>query len=564
MRSFWSDPYLWVHLAGLAAVPLLAEVCLVGLAVGDPWLPVWLEVLLVGAVGIAPVLWMQWKRPFCIFSLTPLALRPDALSDDRRRMLHLFKGTEVQALAGSAAIALFLLLWQLFRFAPVATEAAATLPQNRALGLLIAAIAFLLCNLFVQVPLSVIRALLSSDAAIAQFAPYTPDEVAKSFTIPGFRVKQIVPDLVAAAPRVPPAIKRDSRSNPYGNRLQPPSAAPLVVDEALNESPWDESEPSGSRPLAPELTPDSGTPDLAPPEPAIPEPATPEVSTPEPSLETSTTLPEPLSEAFQVENPPEREDSPERFQPTSVGSEAISDAQASSAPLSDAAALVSETIVSEVRVSAEPPDGAAAPSDADEGMAEIDAMAGAIAQAADLIAQAPEPPPAEATILDTETLNPGLDLGDDFGGGVAAGLDALDSLDAPDSTPELPEPPELIDASATELTPEVTPELTRDSAEPQTLEIVDASALLANQSIEKTEETTEGAIAHEQNSLEEPSDPLSADTPSVDVEALVAEALEAVDAELLRELPDPLTDVSLTDDAVSEFESPERPPAENP
>ncbi|MBF2084711.1 low-complexity tail membrane protein [Thermoleptolyngbya sp. C42_A2020_037] len=557
MRSFWSDPYLWVHLAGLAAVPLLAEVCLVGLAVGDPWLPVWLEVLLVGVVGIAPVLWMQWKRPFCIFSLTPLALRPDALSDDRRRMLHLFKGTEVQALAGSAAIALFLLLWQLFRFAPVATEAAATLPQNRALGLLIAAIAFLLCNLFVQVPLSVIRVLLSTDGAIAQFAPYTPDEVAKSFTIPGFRVKQIVPDLVTAAPRVPPAIQRDSRSKPYGNRPQPPSAAPLMVDEALNESPWDESEPSGSQPLAPELTPDSGTPDLA-----IPEPVSPEVSTPEPPLETSTALPEPFSEAFQVENPPEREDSPESFQPTSVGSEAISDAQASSAPLSDAAAVVSETIVSEVRVSAEPPDGAAAPSDADEGVAEINAMAGAIAQAADLIAQAPEPPPAEATILDTETLNPGLDLGDDFGSGIAAGLDALDSLDAPDSTPELPE---LIDASATELTPE----LTHDSAEPQTLEIVDASALLANQSIEKqsiekTEETPEGAIAPEQNSLEEPSDPISADTLDLNVEALVAEALEAVDAELLRELPDPLTDVSLTDDAASEFESPECPPAENP
>ncbi|RMF66942.1 MAG: low-complexity tail membrane protein, partial [Cyanobacteria bacterium J069] len=176
MRSFWSDPYLWVHLAGLAAVPLLAEVCLVGLAVGDPWLPVGLELLLVGAVGIAPVLWMQWQRPFCIFSLTPVALRPDALSDDRRRLLRLFKGTEVQVLAGSVAIALFIFLWQLFRFAPVATEAAAGLPQNRALGLLIAAIAFLLCNLFVQVPLSVVRALLSNDAAIARFAPYTPVE----------------------------------------------------------------------------------------------------------------------------------------------------------------------------------------------------------------------------------------------------------------------------------------------------------------------------------------------------------------------------------------------------
>ncbi|MFQ3629034.1 MAG: low-complexity tail membrane protein, partial [Cyanobacteriota bacterium] len=297
MRSFWSDPYLWVHLAGLAAVPLLAEVCLVGLAVGDPWLPVWLEVLLVGAAGIAPVLWMQWQRPFCIFSLTPLALRPDVLSDDRRRMLHLFTGTEVRALAGSAAIALFILLWQLFRFAPVATEAAATLPQNRALGLLIAAVAFLLCNLFVQVPLSVIRVLLSSDGAIAQFAPYTPAEVAKSFTIPGFRVKQILPELVAESPRVRPGIKRDSRSDSYENRPQP-QPAPVTVDETLDDSPWDESEPSGSEPVTPELsTPELSTPEPANLEPATPEPANPEPVTPElPFSETSQEAPQEASQ----------------------------------------------------------------------------------------------------------------------------------------------------------------------------------------------------------------------------------------------------------------------------
>ncbi|BAU42540.1 hypothetical protein O77CONTIG1_02361 [Leptolyngbya sp. O-77] len=510
-------------------MPLLAEVCLVGLAVGDPWLPVWLEVLLVGVVGIAPVLWMQWKRPFCIFSLTPLALRPDALSDDRRRMLHLFKGTEVQALAGSAAIALFLLLWQLFRFAPVATEAAATLPQNRALGLLIAAIAFLLCNLFVQVPLSVIRALLSSDEAIAQFAPYTPAEVAQSFTIPGFRVKQILPDLVAAASPVPPAIKRGSQSNPYGNRPQTPPDAPLATDEALDESPWDEAEPSVSKPVTLERS--------------VPEPAT-----PEPPLETSTVPPEPFSvdspEAFQ----------PEEFQPADVDAETSSDLQPPVEPSTDSAGVASETVVSETVVSETvvsetvvleasadgSADGSADHSDRDE-----DAAATA-ATLDGAIAQAPEPATGEATMLNLG-LDRSLDSGDDVGGSIAAGLDASDSPDSPDA------PLEFIDASATEST--------YDSPVPQTQEIVDASALLANQPAGKT---TEGAIAPEQNSLEEPSDPISADTLDLNVEALVAEALEAVDAELLRELPDPLTDVSLTDDAASEFESPERPPAENP
>lgn len=519
MRSFWSDPYLWVHLAGLAAVPLLAEVCLVGLAVGDPWLPVWLEVLLVAAVGIAPTLWMQWKRPFCIFSLTPLALRPDALSDDRRRMLHLFKGTEVQALAGSAAIALFILLWQLFRFAPVATEAAAMLPQNRVLGLLIAAVAFLLCNLFVQVPLSVIRVLLSTDGAIAQFAPYTPAEVAQSFTIPGFRVKQILPDLVAAASPVPPAMKRGSQSNPYGNRPQTPPDAPLAADEALDESPWDEAEPSVSQPVTPERS--------------VPEPAT-----PEPPLETSTVLPEPFSvdspEAFQ----------PKEFQPANVDAETSSDLQPPVEPSTDPAVVASETVISETVVSETMVLEASADGSADHSDRDEDAAATA-ATLDGAIAQAPEPSTGEATMLN-RGLDRSLDSGDDIGSSIAAGLDASDSPDSPDA------PLEFIDASATELT--------YDSPVPQTQEIVDASALLANQPADKT---TEGAIAPEQNRSPATDPPAPIDMPNVDLEALVAEALEAVDAELLREMPNPLTDVALTDDAEAAFESPERPPTED-
>ncbi|RMF68940.1 MAG: hypothetical protein D6742_03795 [Cyanobacteria bacterium J069] len=55
--------------------------------------------------------------------------------------------------------------------------------------------------------------------------------MAQSFTIPGFRVKQIVPDLLPTVPRPQPSGKRD--------RSQPVSAEPLLVDDALNQSPWD-------------------------------------------------------------------------------------------------------------------------------------------------------------------------------------------------------------------------------------------------------------------------------------------------------------------------------------
>ena len=91
MRSFWSDPYLWIHLAGVAALPIFLEVCFLGLAVGDPVLPLGLELLLVAAVGIAPVVWMQWQRPFYIFSLMAIALKPEQLTVDRRKLLRLFK-----------------------------------------------------------------------------------------------------------------------------------------------------------------------------------------------------------------------------------------------------------------------------------------------------------------------------------------------------------------------------------------------------------------------------------------------------------------------------------------
>ncbi|GAB4472757.1 MAG: hypothetical protein OHK0037_32830 [Elainellaceae cyanobacterium] len=525
----------------MAAVPLLAEVCLVGLAVGDPWLPVWLELLLVGAAGIAPVLWMQWQRPFCIFSLTPLALRPDALSDDRRRMLHLFRGTETQALAGSAAIALLILLWQLFRFAPVATEAAASLPQNRALGLLIAAVAFLLCNLFVQVPLSVIRVLLASDAAIAQLVPYTPAEVAKSFTIPGFWVKQIVPELVAAAPRVKPAVKRDSRSDP-----QPaPPAPPLAVDEALNESPWDESELSASEPLAPEPlapepppepTPEPLVPEPPAPEPLVPEPLIPEPPAPEPSpespVEDSATFPVSLAEEsspdfqpdeFQLDNSQSENAQPELISELQASSEAVSD---SVATLSEASADLSADLSADI---------AAASKDA------AGEFEGAIAQTSDAIAETLEMSATEA---------PALNLGDDLGSGLAAGLEALNSpdfsasLSSSEALDALDSPPET-DAS----TPAV--------GEPEATEAADEAIAAESDSLAETLDI--GLVADLQAPPEPPDVP---EPPGMDIEALVAEALEAVDVELLRELPDPLTDVSLTDEADAAPEPPERPPAE--
>ena len=83
MRSFRLDPYLWVHLAGLAMLPVLFCGCLLGLAVGEPLLSVWVEMGFLVGLGVAPVLWMQLQSPFYIFSwsLWPCALRRCQMSD---------------------------------------------------------------------------------------------------------------------------------------------------------------------------------------------------------------------------------------------------------------------------------------------------------------------------------------------------------------------------------------------------------------------------------------------------------------------------------------------------
>lgn len=191
MRSFWSDPYLWIHLAGVAALPIFLEICLLGLAAGDPFLPPVLELGLIAIVGIAPIFWMQWQRPFYIFSLLAIALQPAQLSDQERRLLRFFKSQEVRVLTAIAPIILTIILWQLYKLAPMAAEI--TPFSGRLVGLLVAAIAFLGCNLFLQVPLSVVRVLLAGEAEFAAVEPYPLERIGQDFTVLGLRVKQILP-----------------------------------------------------------------------------------------------------------------------------------------------------------------------------------------------------------------------------------------------------------------------------------------------------------------------------------------------------------------------------------
>ncbi|PSB33645.1 low-complexity tail membrane protein [Stenomitos frigidus] len=196
MRSFWSDPYLWIHLAGLSAFPLFLEGCLIGFAMGEPFLPVWLELLLVAIVGITPILWMQWQRPFYIFSIVAVSVKPEALTEDQRRFLTLFKLPRNRVLAALVPVALVVVLRKAYEIAPIASASVSFLPAWHGLGLLLVAIAFLACNLFVQVPVSVASVMLSSESAFTATRPYPLEQVRRSFTIFGLQLKQILPPVL--------------------------------------------------------------------------------------------------------------------------------------------------------------------------------------------------------------------------------------------------------------------------------------------------------------------------------------------------------------------------------
>ncbi len=193
MRSFWTEPFLWIHLAGIAALPLALELVWLGLAVGDPILPIWLELLLLATVGILPVLWMQLTRPFDIFSILILAMKPEQLTQEQRRLLSLFKTKTNSVVTIAAAVFMLWVLWQIYRVAPIAATVAPFAPRWRILGLLWAGLAFLVSNLFLQVPLSVAQVLLTSESEFAATEPYPVEKMPQDFTIPGVRVNQILP-----------------------------------------------------------------------------------------------------------------------------------------------------------------------------------------------------------------------------------------------------------------------------------------------------------------------------------------------------------------------------------
>ena len=195
MRSFRSEPILWIHLAGLATLPIFLEICWLGLAVGQGVLPMWLEFISIATIGVVPVLWVQLQRPFSIFAVVGIAQKPEQLDEQQRKILSLINTGGNRVLAVLVAIFLIAVLWQLYQFAPVAATVVPFPPSWRWVGLVIAALAFLASNVFLQIPVSVARVFVTSETKFVATKAYPLERIPLDFTIVGLQVNQILPQL---------------------------------------------------------------------------------------------------------------------------------------------------------------------------------------------------------------------------------------------------------------------------------------------------------------------------------------------------------------------------------
>lgn len=199
MSSFRNEPFLWIHLSGIAVAPIALLIVWLSLAIATPITPYWLELIIVGMIGIIPILLMQWQKPFEIFSLLVVSLRPEVLTLEQRKILSLFKRPKQQFLALLTALLMAGKLYGIYYFAPLAALPVVNFPQVRLLALLVAAIAFLVANLFVQVPVSVLGILVTQNKVYEETTPINIEDIPKNLTVPGLRVRKIffIPELSA-------------------------------------------------------------------------------------------------------------------------------------------------------------------------------------------------------------------------------------------------------------------------------------------------------------------------------------------------------------------------------
>ena len=247
MFKVQQNRYLWVHLVGLAAVPLLLDICLAGLASASPAFnypsAFGLQFWAVALFGIVPTAWMQIQRPFYIYSLPPLALKPSVLSEEDRRGLTVLTSWQIKALSGVTALFLIWLLTQVYaRLSQVSPIMGSTA------GLVSAIASFFFICLFLQISVSVVRSLLIGQDTLQRVKPFEASEVSTNFLMLGLRVRKIFPTEVAITEtqadstrtatkqRKPLTTAKSASEKAFSKQIETPAKIEDIADETKEET----------------------------------------------------------------------------------------------------------------------------------------------------------------------------------------------------------------------------------------------------------------------------------------------------------------------------------------
>jgi hypothetical protein len=222
-----------------------------------------LELVAIALLGVAPVLLMQIRRPFCIFSLLFLALKPAILNEDQRRLLTLFRRWWVRLVAVLVPLPLVWALLALYPVAVVASDITPFAEWGRFGGVAIAAGSFLMANLFWQVPISVLLVMATAEKRFQATSPYPVEQISQDFTQIGLLLSRILPTVLlpgtvaqpaqahpSPVPDVEPSVALSNGQKAFPSAAPLPEVTAAVVVPAAAEPTL--TEPVSSEPDVPD------------------------------------------------------------------------------------------------------------------------------------------------------------------------------------------------------------------------------------------------------------------------------------------------------------------------
>ncbi len=189
------DPYLWLHLVGLALLPLTLALVAIALAWGIPLPFSVLELVVIVLVGGLPVWVLQILRPWQPFGFLIFQIPPERMDERQKQILRLIQGTRQPLLNAVGAVAMVILLWQIAHYSPLATGVSEGFLHWRIVGLGLAIVGFFLSNVLLQMSLTLLPTLFLSESTVTAIDPHPNVSIRRDFACWGIPMGQIFPSV---------------------------------------------------------------------------------------------------------------------------------------------------------------------------------------------------------------------------------------------------------------------------------------------------------------------------------------------------------------------------------